>query len=62
MSGEPRAWERAAILGAGVGLLLGSLAMWRTDTTTAATGTASGFLVLLLVLVTRRPKAPEAKH
>lgn len=39
------AWERAAILGTGVGLLTGSLATWHGDTTTPGAGTMSGLVV-----------------
>lgn len=54
----PPAIERAAILGTGVGLLLGSLAMWHTDPTSAGAGIFSGLLILLFVLVAAR-RAPR---
>lgn len=55
---SPRAWERAAILGTGVGLTLGSLAMWTTDAKTATAGSAAGLLILALVLASRRRASP----
>ena len=48
-------WERAAILGTGVGLILGSLAMWHNDPRTAGAGTLSG-LALVAILARRAPR------
>ena len=50
-----RELERAAVLGFGLGLVLGSLAMWWTDARTAMSGAASG--ALLVAMTIRPPRA-----
>ena len=44
------------MLGAGLGLVLGSLAMWRTDPTAATAGTTSGLLLCLIVAFSTRTR------
>jgi uncharacterized transporter YbjL len=45
----------ATSLGAGLGLVFGSLAMWTRDPTTAATGTALGLILCALSLTRSKP-------
>ena len=52
-------WERAATLGAGVGLVVGSLAMWHTDPSSAFSGVITGLALCVIIAATSR-RSPQA--